>query len=298
MATENELRSMNDIQPKLQNPDSMLSPSDPDTGPAKRKASENEDHLSPKRIKHDDHFREATDERPRREPLQDHRDSYGDSAGVDADRRKLATQEEKKRGKRLFGGLLSTLSQTAGGTQHKRRLEIERRQQERIHKQSIEDDKVREEKRARLTEIRKGEQIVFDEEVMRNKHAKMLAMAQYLRTKSRPQIYYLPWKLTEEQEDAIDAQIQQVKDTVEREVGAFNARKDRQTSRGRQSPASAERIAASDGKLASEFNEPKVVDNSGPSLKTQEVENQEHHGHHHDESADVLEEAEEDTVIY
>ncbi|KAF4987931.1 hypothetical protein FGRMN_10063 [Fusarium graminum] len=315
MATENELRSIDDIQPKLQNPDSMLSPSDLDTGSAKRKAPEHEDRLSPKRIKHDDHFREATDERPRKQPLQDRRDSYGDSAGVEADRRKLATQEEKKRGKRLFGGLLSTLSQTAGGTQHKRRLEIERRQQERIHKQSIEDDKVREEKRARLTEIRKGEQIVFDEEVMRNKHAKMRAMAQYLRTKSRPQIvgtsgipiflllinnsqYYLPWKLTEEQEDTIDAQVQQAKDTIEREVGAFNARKDRQTSRGRQSPASAEGIATSDGKLASEFTEPKVVDSSGPSLKTQEVENQEHHDHHHDESADVLEEAEEDTVMY
>ncbi|KAM0347168.1 hypothetical protein ACHAPU_005109 [Fusarium lateritium] len=165
MSSENELRSMDDIQPKLQNHDTSP-PNDPDTGPAKRKASENEGHLSPKRIKHDDHFREATDERPRRDTLQDRRDSYGDSAGVDADRRKLATQEERKRGKRLFGGLLSTLSQTAGGTQHKRRLEIERRQQERIHKQTIEDDKVREEKRARLTEIRKSEQIVFDEEVV------------------------------------------------------------------------------------------------------------------------------------
>jgi hypothetical protein len=85
---------------------------------------------------------------------------------VDVDRRKIATQEEKKRGKRLFGGLLSTLSQTSGSSTQKRRMEIERRQQERMRKQSVEDDKLREEKRARATEARKGDQIVFDEEVV------------------------------------------------------------------------------------------------------------------------------------
>lgn len=157
---------MDDTQARLESHDNTLSPDVPDREPVKRKASASEDRLSPKRIKHDDHFREATNEPPRRDSLQSRRDSHGDSAGVDVDRRKLATQEEKKRGKRLFGGLLNTLSQTAGNTQHKRRLEIERRQQERIHKQSIEDGKVREEKRARITEIRKGEQIVFDEEVV------------------------------------------------------------------------------------------------------------------------------------
>lgn len=117
-------------------------------------------------MRHDDHFREATNERPRRGSSQQRRSFYGGSKGVDVDRRKVATQEEKKRGKRLFGGLLSTLSQTSGDSTQKRRLEIERRQQERMRKQSVEDDKLRAEKRARAMEARKGDQIVFDEEVV------------------------------------------------------------------------------------------------------------------------------------
>jgi hypothetical protein len=134
--------------------------------PMKRKASINVDELSTKRAKHDDHFREAPSEPRKRNSSPNRRDSYGDSPGIDVDRRKNATQEEKRRGKRLFGGLLSTLSQTSGSVQQKRRLEIERKQQERLQKQNIEEDKLREEKRLRLTEIRRGEQIAFDEEVV------------------------------------------------------------------------------------------------------------------------------------
>ncbi len=82
------------------------------------------------------------------------------------DRHKGILQEERKRGQRLFGGLMSTLSQTDSNSQHKRRLEIERRQQERAQQQKIEDDKRRAEKLARLTEIRKVEQIKFDEKAV------------------------------------------------------------------------------------------------------------------------------------
>jgi len=86
-------------------------------------------------------------------------------------------------------------------------MEIERRQQERMRKQSVEDSKIREEKRAKAMQARKGDQNEFDEEVaswpkshgilwtgadnslqMRNKHKKMLAVARYLRTTSEPQI--------------------------------------------------------------------------------------------------------------
>merc|ERR1712225_196839 len=42
-------------------------------------------------------------------------------------KRKSSVQEEKKRGQRLFGGLLSTLSQSTPNGQQKRRLEIETR---------------------------------------------------------------------------------------------------------------------------------------------------------------------------
>lgn len=74
--------------------------------------------------------------------------------------------EEKKRGKRLFGGLLSTLSQTTTNSQQKRRQEIEKRQQEKATKQKIEDDKRRTERLAKLDTIRKIEQVRFDEQVV------------------------------------------------------------------------------------------------------------------------------------
>ncbi|KAM5375941.1 hypothetical protein ACJZ2D_005731 [Fusarium nematophilum] len=223
MATEAEARPLDDIPSNTDSNVDAPSPDAPEKEGRKRRASLDEGEITPKRMKHDDHFREATSERPRRGSSQSRRGSHENSATAEADRRRLATQEEKKRGKRLFGGLLNTLSQTTGGAQQRRRQEIERRQQERLQKQKVDDDKAMEEKRARLTEIRIGEQIVFDEEVMRNRHSKMLAMAPYLRTKSHPQIYYLPWKLTESQEDEIDDQVRHAKATVEREAEAFKS---------------------------------------------------------------------------
>lgn len=121
----------------------------------------------------------------------------------------VATQEDKKRGKRLFGGLLSTLNQGPKNNQQKRRLEIEKRQQERMQKQHVEDDQKRTERLAQLRATRIREQIIFDEEVvsaiayqqdaywvdanivsqqMRNRHIKKLSMARYLQTKAEPKI--------------------------------------------------------------------------------------------------------------
>ncbi|WAO88445.1 Hypothetical protein NCS54_00579300 [Fusarium falciforme] len=230
MTTEAEVRPLDDVQPHADtNTDAPAHDrqNTPEKEPLKRRASNDEEEGSAKRIRRDDHFREATDERPRRGSSQSRRESHGSSAAIDADRRRLATQEEKKRGKRLFGGLLSTLSQTTGSSQQKRRLEIERRQQERLQKQKLEDDRARDENRARLTGIRMAEQIVFDEQVMRNKHSKMLATARYLRTTAHPRIYYLPWRLTEEQENEIDNQVGQAKATIARQLEAFAARKER-----------------------------------------------------------------------
>lgn len=83
-----------------------------------------------------------------------------------AGQRQVAKQEEKKRGQRLFGGLLSTLSQKPSLAQQKRRQEIEKRQQEKMHRQDAEDDVKRSQKLAKLREIRMTEQIVFEEEVV------------------------------------------------------------------------------------------------------------------------------------
>lgn len=142
------------------------------------------------------------------------------------DRRANAIQEEKRRGKRLFGGLLSTLSQTTSSSQQKKRQEIERRQQAKVHQQRVEDDKHKEEKLAKLKTIRKAEQLKFDEQVMKAKHSNMLATARFLKTKSIPEIFYLPWDPTVEQEQTIKHQIREAEDIIDRELHDFKQHKE------------------------------------------------------------------------
>ena len=80
------------------------------------------------------------------------------------DRRKSSVVEERKRGQRLFGGLLSTLSQSTSNGQQKRRLDIEKRQAEKAQQQKLDHEMRQAERLAKLKEIRKVEQIKFDEE--------------------------------------------------------------------------------------------------------------------------------------
>lgn len=81
-------------------------------------------------------------------------------------RRPSATTEEKQRGKRLFGGLLNTLSQKTSNSQQRRRQEIERRQLDKMQQQTAEEDKERAERREALHEIRMEQQIVWEEQVV------------------------------------------------------------------------------------------------------------------------------------
>jgi hypothetical protein len=123
----------------------------------------------------------------------------------------VLTTEEKKRGRRLFGGLLSTLSQTNrnAARQPSKKLETERRHLERtVHKRADEDDKASVIKLADLSRLRQIAQIKFDEEVvsilllkccagkssqadffsssqMEQRHSAMLDQAHQLRTKER-----------------------------------------------------------------------------------------------------------------
>lgn len=143
--------------------------SHPETGHLKRKASrdyDSADEGSPKRTRRDENgngrARSPSPYDQRRRPsIDDRRPSHDEPV-----RRPSATLEDKKRGKRLFGGLLSTLSQTNTNSQQKRRQEIEKRQQERLQKQRVEDDQKREEKLAQLKEIRMAEQMEFERKVV------------------------------------------------------------------------------------------------------------------------------------
>ena len=72
--------------------------------------------------------------------------------------------EEKKRGQRLFGALLGTLSQASAKPAHRRRDEIEKRQQERQKQKEDEDEEAKRRKREELDASRRGEQKTWDEQ--------------------------------------------------------------------------------------------------------------------------------------
>ncbi|CAM1505475.1 Fc.00g111120.m01.CDS01 [Cosmosporella sp. VM-42] len=271
----------------------------------KRKASIDSHDDSPKRARHNGDDEPYEDRRRRRDVSPARRNSRDQPPSREIDRRKSATQEEKKRGQRLFGGLLSTLSQKPSNTQQKRRLEIERRQQERLQKQRVEDDKKRAEKASKLHNIRMSRQIIFEEEVMQNKHSKMLAMARYLRTRSKPHIYYLPWKPTVDQEDEIEKKIRDTKAIIVNEVEMFELKKERHfrdygrlkrspTPTDPDLPAQQIETPEKDIREAHGSEQPEKV----PDKELHSQHHNHHSHHHHDESADVLEEADEDMVIY
>ncbi|ROW12656.1 hypothetical protein VMCG_00755 [Cytospora schulzeri] len=217
--------------------------------------------------------------------------SFG--AEADRDRRESLSQEDKKRGKRLFGGLLSTLSQTTSVSQQKRRQEIEKRQQEKRTQQTREDEKRRSEKLAKLERVRKIEQVRFDEQVMRTRHSNMLAMAHSLRTRSQPRLYYRPWELSPEEEDIIKDQVHDAEGQIEEEVKQFKRRKEQRLKELGALPSSSEVEATVDESITAAT----ATNERNPS-PTPEPAPAQRNSHHEDRDHDEMVEAEEDTVIY
>lgn len=70
--------------------------------------------------------------------------------------------EERRRGQRLFGALLGTLSQTSAKPAHRRRDEIEKRQQEKLRQKDEEVTVEKQRKREELEAIRRKEQKLWD----------------------------------------------------------------------------------------------------------------------------------------
>lgn len=104
------------------------------------------------------------DQSPRRSPAAQRRPSATVATGPPT--RRNVSQEEKKRGQRLFGGLVSTLNRSASGPQQQRRREIEKRQQERAQQRRVEDEKRRAEKLAGLKRRREIAQVELDEQAV------------------------------------------------------------------------------------------------------------------------------------
>ena len=72
--------------------------------------------------------------------------------------------EERKRGQRLFGALLGTLSQGSNSAAQRRRADIEQRQQDKLKLQDEEYDELMKKRRDERVAIRKKEQRIYEEE--------------------------------------------------------------------------------------------------------------------------------------
>ncbi len=123
--------------------------------------------------------------------------------------------------------------------------------------------------------------------------------------------YYLPWKRTAKQEDIIDEQIQKANALVAREKDEFEKRREihvRKAGPSRQPrPESPERPPVQDTTAASETAlQGEEAKQSTESIEKREAEEETGAAvtaepapvDRHDDAGDVMEEGEEDTVIY
>lgn len=74
--------------------------------------------------------------------------------------------DERKRGQRLFGGLLGTLSQSSTSAAQRRRADIEKRQQDKLKNQAEEFDGLQSRRKERRDAIRKKEMPFYEREAV------------------------------------------------------------------------------------------------------------------------------------
>ncbi|KAL1639651.1 hypothetical protein SLS58_007710 [Diplodia intermedia] len=141
------------------------------------------------------------------------------------ERRRSGAVEERKRGQRLFGALLGTLSQSSSSAAQRRRADIDKKQQEKLKLQAQEFDQRKKQRLEELMVVRRREQKKFDEQTMRIRHSNMLAQAHFLQTRTEPKLFFKPWELRQEDEDTIKAQVGEVEATIERELSEFEKQK-------------------------------------------------------------------------
>ncbi|KAL8631280.1 hypothetical protein Q9189_002963 [Teloschistes chrysophthalmus] len=80
------------------------------------------------------------------------------------DRRRSGQLEERKRGQRLFGALLGTLSQSSSSTAQKRRTEFEKKQQAKLKEQAEEYDEQKKQRLESIMAARRKEQKKYDKQ--------------------------------------------------------------------------------------------------------------------------------------
>ncbi|EAU29543.1 predicted protein [Aspergillus terreus NIH2624] len=162
---------------------------------------------------HDDHPPQPAHS-PDRPPANADADADTDRRSRPAGRR----EEDRKRGRRLFGALLGTLSQSSSSAAQKRRADIERRQQDKLKLQDEEYDELKRKRREERAVVRRREQRVYEAEAMRTRHANLRATAHFLKTQAEPVL------LRPADEDTIRDQIEEAEATIARETAEFEAR--------------------------------------------------------------------------
>lgn len=80
--------------------------------------------------------------------------------------RRGGREEERKRGQRLFGALLGTLSQSSNPAAQKRRADIEKRQQDKLKTQDERFGELKRRRRERLDAIRRKEKPFYEREAV------------------------------------------------------------------------------------------------------------------------------------
>jgi len=132
-----------------------------------------------------------------------------------------AAVEEKKRSRRLFGGLLGVVSGSTARSNpaHRKRDEIEARARERLKKENEEAQAERRRRRTEVEASREREQRRWNEEGREVRWRNMRSMAGFLRTTCEPRLYYRPWEFRPEEEEVIEGQKREVEEVIRREGG-------------------------------------------------------------------------------
>ncbi|KAJ5356858.1 hypothetical protein N7517_011467 [Penicillium concentricum] len=109
--------------------------------------------------------------------------------------------EDRKRGQRLFGGLL-----------------------EKLKSLDAEYGELKKRRKEQRDEIRRREMPLYEREAMQTRHSNMLAMAHFHKTQAKPALYYKTWQPRPGDDSAIKQQIEEAEATIAREVAEFEAR--------------------------------------------------------------------------
>ncbi|PNS15964.1 Pinin 1 [Sphaceloma murrayae] len=185
------------------------------------------------------------------------------------------TIDEKTRTRRLFGSLLSgprsrLSKRDASNPSHSsptappalkddpklsRRLSIEARKRSELAARDSEIAALQAKKLAALMERRRERQRAVEERDREREWEGRVVRAGFLRTKTEPGIYWKPWEMTEEQEEELAKQRDEVRDEIEEERGTWRESRERRRREEEEAMESKEKEMETVGETALDSDE-------------------------------------------